>query len=289
MPALPLKENMQHDIHDFISAQLDCWPEAAARFAALDTACVRYVDVPGYEPYRLMFNPSRIVSSAARTDAASIAARPCFLCRCNRPALQRALEFGDYEILVNPFPIFPGHLTVPSVSHTPQAIAGRTGDMARVALALRGFTVFYNGPKCGASAPDHFHFQAAPSEHLPLRAGYPFLTFRFKATPADADKMMSKTLAAVRNLAGEPAADGAEPPVNILCAATGNDDEVEFVVIPRKAHRPRNFGSGVGQLLMSPASADLAGTLVAPRRQEFDILDTPMLTDLFSQLCYPHR
>ena len=287
---------MQHDINDFIARQLAAWPEAAQRFAALDSALSRSIDIPGRQPYSLMFNPARIVSSAARTDAASIASRPCFLCSHNRPAAQMVMPYGDYEILVNPFPIFPGHLTIPSRCHTPQAIEGRAADMARLALALQGFTLFYNGARCGASAPDHFHFQAAPSSHLPLRADYHFLTFRFTATPANAESMTQAALARARAVVNSAAkgADGScsddpEPPVNILCSAVTGSDSVEFVVIPRRAHRPANFGSGPGQLLMSPPSADLAGTLVAPRREEFDRLDTPMLLDLFNQLCFPHE
>ncbi len=274
---------MQDSIHEFIDRQLASWQDAAQRFANLDSAEFRNIDLPGYEPYRIMFNPSRIASSAAKVDAASIAARPCFLCRANHPEQQLAIEVDEYEILVNPFPIFPRHLTIPTKAHTPQVIENRAKDMAMIALKLRGFTLFYNGAKCGASAPDHFHFQAAPKEHLPIREDYPFLTCRFFATVDSAELLMNETLAKL------PGANQQEPPVNILCSALGNSEEVEFVVIPRRAHRPKNFGTNPGQLLISPASADLAGTIVAPRRQEFDAIDTATLLDLFSQLCYPHE
>ena len=135
------------------------WPEAARRYRDLQNIETKEIDLDGM-PVRVQFNPARAVSTLARTDAAAIKARSCFLCRDNRPAQQEALPFEGcdgrrYEVLVNPFPIFPEHYTVPAVEHTPQRITGRFPDMLRLAEAFPDMVVFYNGPESGASAPDH--------------------------------------------------------------------------------------------------------------------------------------
>jgi len=123
----------------------------------------------GEVPFRVQYNAARVRSSAAKTDAASIAQRPCFLCKEHRPPTQKSVDWkGRYEILQNPFPIFPQHLTIPTYEHTPQDIRGRWGDMLALAAEMPDFTVFFNGPKCGASAPDHMHFQAGSRHFMPI-------------------------------------------------------------------------------------------------------------------------
>ncbi|MBR6247300.1 MAG: DUF4922 domain-containing protein [Bacteroidales bacterium] len=163
---------MNRDISKFISDQLSVWSEAAAAFRALKKADVREVQVNGLT-VRLQYNPGRIRSSAAKVDSASIKARKCFLCAENRPPQQRALPFEGrkgrkYHILVNPYPIFPSHLTIVRDRHVDQSIWHQYVDMMDLARRYPGLTVFYNGPRCGASAPDHLHFQACPSGLMPL-------------------------------------------------------------------------------------------------------------------------
>lgn len=156
----------------FISDQLSVWPAASASFRALRDADVRELAVNGLT-VKLQHNPARIVSSTARTDKASVSARPCFLCAENRPAEQKFLRFEGrkgrmYHMLVNPYPIFPSHLVIASETHTDQSISDRYTDMLDMAHHCTGFTFFYNGPRCGASAPDHMHFQACPRLSMPL-------------------------------------------------------------------------------------------------------------------------
>ena len=163
---------MKSEIDKFVDDQLSVWPEAAARFRALRQVHTRKLTVRGLG-VQLQYNPGRIHSSAARTDAASLAARPCFLCPQNRPAAQRCLKFEGrkgrkYDILVNPYPIFPRHLVIAQEGHEPQSIWNRLVDLADLAHHYTDFTFFYNGPHCGASAPDHLHFQAAPRGLMPL-------------------------------------------------------------------------------------------------------------------------
>ena len=142
-------------MNDLMDRQLAAWPEAAQRYRDLQKTETKEIDLGGM-PVRAQFNPARAVSTLARTDAAAIKARPCFLCRENRPAQQEALSFEGcdgrrYEVLVNPFPIFPEHYTVPAVEHTPQRIAGRFPDMLRLAETFPDMVVFYNGPESGAT------------------------------------------------------------------------------------------------------------------------------------------
>lgn len=268
------------DINAFISRQLEKWEEAAARFANIGDAMRRTIVTPAGIPFNVTYNPSRIRSTAAKVDKASIAARPCFLCEKNRPAVQESVPLGDYEILLNPFPIFSRHLTIPAREHIGQEIRGRASDMAAIALLLNGFTIFYNGAECGASAPDHFHFQAVPSESLPLLNRYPFAVMRFAASTSEAEMKLSKALERLPIDEGET-----EPRVNILCQAISGTS-VEFVIIPRRRHRPENYGDGDGQMLLSPASVDLGGTVVAPRQKEFDALDGLTLQAIFDEVCY---
>lgn len=162
----------QSEIQKFVQDQLSVWPLASANFRELKSVETKNMIVGGLR-VKLQHNPKRIVSSAAKTDAASLKARPCFLCKKNRPAEQNNLKFEGrkgrkYHILVNPYPIFPSHLVIASTNHTVQSIWHRYVDMMDLARTYPDFTFFYNGPHCGASAPDHLHFQACPRSLMPL-------------------------------------------------------------------------------------------------------------------------
>lgn len=266
---------------NFFRHQLSVWPLAASNYAAL-SGCVTRHTGPG--AMHLQFNPARAVSTGARVDAAALKARPCFLCAANRPAEQTAdFRFPDYELLVNPFPIFRRHFTIASLNHEPQAVAGYGDDMYRMATGMPGYAVFYNGPRCGASAPDHRHFQAVPACELPfLASGFPFRTIEFNASDAEsARRMLDDTLASLPGEAGE------EPMVNILAAASADNITVRFIVIPRRAHRPTCYGTGDGEHLVSPASVDLAGMMITPRRHDYDTLTGDDIAEIIAQVCYP--
>lgn len=275
---------MMIDIDSFFSRQLARWLMAEANFAALANVLIR--EVEGCDGFKVQFNPARIVSTGANVSKDAIKARKCFLCEANRPPEQIGIDFGEYTILVNPFPIFPGHLTIPSKTHTPQRISGRVGDMLQLAAELPGYTIFYNGAKCGASAPDHIHFQAVPSKHLPIWntvkdsglttviGGQKAYVIKY-ADIAEAEKEMTAYLASL------PAdEDCAEPMINVLCK------EGTLVVIPRKRHRPSDYGSEVGQILLSPASIDLAGVLITPLRRDFDNMDAATVKRVLSEVSF---
>ena len=134
------------------------FPLATKFYGSLDGVLEKSFLIDGIT-VRVQFNPARIQSSAAKVDEKSISERKCFLCEAHLPAEQKGLSFGeDYMVLVNPFPIFPAHFTVPHLTHMDQRISGRINDFFALADLLNDFVIFYNGPKCGASAPDHFHF-----------------------------------------------------------------------------------------------------------------------------------
>lgn len=231
---------------------------------APEGAEMRTLTLGGGARFTLLHLPARMKSTGAATDAASIAARPCFLCEANRPAEQQKIRWGEYDVLVNPYPVFPGHLTIALRTHEPQSIAGRIADMERLARGLPGYTVFFNGARCGASAPDHFHFQAVPSEHIPMwgqRAGWPGLSDAVRPDASD---------------------DGM---ANILCRAVG--DDVEWAVFRRSCHRPACYGPE--GMMISPAAIDLAGAVVLPRREDFMALTAPKLQDIINEVTTPLR
>ena len=150
---------LQDQVNELFEQQLSVWEMARNNFEGLKTVQIREFDFDGFG-VKVQFNPARMVSSGAKVDAKTIAQRKCFLCAANRPEVQRGIEWRDYDILINPFPIFPRHLTIPRREHVDQQLVPYISDMFDLARELPDFVVFYNGPKCGASAPDHMHFQA---------------------------------------------------------------------------------------------------------------------------------
>lgn len=292
-------------MHNLFDRQLAAWPEAARRYRDLQNIETREIDLGGM-PVRIQFNPARAVSTLARTDAAAIEARPCFLCRDNRPAQQEALPFEGcdgrrYEVLVNPFPIFPEHYTVPAVEHTPQRIAGRFPDMLRLADAFPDMVVFYNGPESGASAPDHFHFQMGCRGFLPVethfdrlrpvtvmrpgRASISITSGYISGLPViTAPDEASATAAFLRVLRSLPVSPATgEPQLNILCwretpADGGSGALFRTLVIPRKAHRPSCYFAPEDRAVrISPASVDLGGVFIVPVEADFRRVNAQVL------------
>lgn len=291
-----------------IDRQLAGWPEAARRYRDLREVQTKEITIGGM-PVRVQYNPARAVSTLARTDAASIAARPCFLCRENRPQQQEALPFEGcdgrrYEILVNPFPIFPEHFTVPAVDHVPQRIAGRFPDMLSLADTFPDMTVFYNGPESGASAPDHFHFQMGCKGFLPVERHFGLLGPKTVMRPGaavialtsayipglpvitapDAKSAEAAFLRVLRSLPVSPSTG--EPQLNILCWTERTDSDTVFriLVIPRKAHRPSCYYAPEGEAVrISPASVDLGGVFIVPVEEDFRKTDAGVLQSIIRE------
>lgn len=288
-----------------IEEQCGEWGTAGDNFAALRGVEVKNFEVKGFD-FKIQFNPKRIQSSAAKVDAKSIQERQCFLCGENRPTVQRGIPFTaqsgvDYTILVNPFPIFTRHLTIPAIDHIDQRIAGRIEDMLSLSASLTDYLVFYNGPKCGASAPDHFHFQAGNKGFLPLEVDIdkiieekgtklsdelftlpssPIHTIIYRSTStARIIEWFDKFYAAFAAMTpGE-----VEPMMNILSWKTG--ETYYLVVFPRRAHRPvQFFAEGDDNILISPASIDLGGVFITPLEKDFVKITPEDVADILGQI-----
>lgn len=289
-------------IDDFIKDQLSVWQQAADNYGALRSVRVKSIDVDGML-LKAQFNPSRIVSSSAKIDKQSLEARKCFLCESNRPAVQRSLGWGGrYSILVNPFPIFPKHLTIADKCHSRQTIVGRMTDMLVLADCLDGYTVFYNGPCCGASAPDHMHFQAGNGDFLTLEENLNRSAMvdiaescgaRLSMTDAmplnlfviDAEDDVAGADMFRRLVDAMPSdVESGEPMLNILSYTRGKS--LRVVVVPRKRHRPSFYGDeGDDAMLISPASVDMGGVFVLPRERDFEKFDADTIRKLYGELC----
>jgi ATP adenylyltransferase/5',5'''-P-1,P-4-tetraphosphate phosphorylase II len=258
--------NLLQAVNRLFNEQLKNWELAKNNYAALKQVKVRTLDVNGCR-YNVQFNPARMISSAAKVDAQSIRERKCFLCAANRPPEQKGILFnGQYTILVNPYPIFPRHLTIPALEHTPQLIASRFGDMLDLAQQLAGYTVFYNGPKCGASAPDHFHFQAGNKGFLPIENNREWGN-AIRIESENKQDILARFRQIYNALPLQP--DDTEPMLNIL-AWYGNG-KWTVCLFPRKKHRPAcYFAEADDNLLISPASVDLGGVLITPLEKDFE-------------------
>ena len=293
---------MKEKVARLLSEQLSEWPLAQANYQALSAVCVKELHVGGIA-YKVQYNPARITSSGAKTDAQSIQARKCFLCASNRPTEQRGIPFKEhYEVLVNPYPIFPKHLTIPDTTHTEQCIEGRIHDMLELAQALPEFTIFYNGPRCGASAPDHMHFQAGSRGFMPIETDWkerkgekvvqqgdatlwrmddaPRNTLVIESTCIDDAERLFNII--YQNLPTPPS--GEEPMMNLL-AMYDEGKWILFLLLRRK-HRPSCYtAEGDERLLCSPASVDLGGVLILPIAEDFEKITDEMAENIVSEVC----
>lgn len=294
--------NYSEQVEKLIEQQLVVWQTPRDNYAALQNVEVKEFKVKR-STIKVQFNPARIVSSAAKVDNKSLKERKCFLCAANRPEVQEGIAWGEnYTILINPFPIFPKHLTIPCNDHTDQRILSRIGDMMAIAKDLPGFTLFYNGPKCGASAPDHMHFQAGnrgflgfetdylnahkkevisnAGATLSLLSGLANAAFLIEAVEIDAATELFVTLYnALEIPEGEE-----EPMLNILCWS--EDGKWKVAVFPRRKHRPACYSAeGDANILISPASVDMGGVFITPLEKDFKKITADDLEQILDEVC----
>jgi ATP adenylyltransferase/5',5'''-P-1,P-4-tetraphosphate phosphorylase II len=289
-----------------VKQQRAVWEMAGSNYAALGEVQTRTFDF-GHFRIVAQHNPGRMRSSAAKTDAQSIKSRPCFLCLQNLPEEQKGLPFGnDYLVLANPFPIFPYHLTIPHYSHVPQKIEGFFGDMLDLSRQLAGMVVFYNGPECGASAPDHFHFQAGSRGLLPIETeiellenqyAQPILTSgsinifaveqylrRFVSIVSSSKDEIVKIFQLLYALL--PAEDDKEPMLNVL---TFYDNQSWHIILfPRGKQRPSHFfQTRERQIIVGPAAVELGGILVLPRAVDFESVTHQTISEIYNEVTLP--
>ena len=273
-------------ISRFFNRQLEVWADARHRFRDLKHVETRQLS----DQLKLQWNPARIVSTGAKIDKKTLGERPCFLCDKNRPKEQMSKQIDEkFHLLVNPFPILPVHFTIPARKHQPQLIYKNYGEMHRFISLHSDLMVFYNGPKCGASAPDHLHFQAGTNGILPLQTNWQRLSrnltdvislndeekiavvrdflvpaFVIISKSAESDEALFHRLYKAMPQRG----DETEPMMNIISWRKG--EEFISVVIPREKHRPEAyFAEGCAQFVVSPGALDMSGLIITPREEDF--------------------
>lgn len=291
---------------ELLAKQLVTWPLAANNYHALESVRLKSFDMGGFT-IRVQFNPSRLISSGAKVDAQSIRERKCFLCNDNLPVEQERLPFGfHYLVLCNPYPIFPEHFTIPSRQHTEQLILPHLENFLELTRRMSDFTVFYNGPQCGASAPDHLHFQAGTRSLMPLDDEIPLRISRenclisedesahiFLLTgylrngfilQANTQRAMLSLFRKVYQILDEKPGD-AEPMMNLF--GYYQNGVWRLVIIPRRQHRPWQYSAeGTQHLLSSPGAADIGGLFITPRADDFEKMRPELLSDVYQQVCF---
>ncbi|MBZ0198762.1 MAG: DUF4922 domain-containing protein [Ignavibacteriaceae bacterium] len=290
-----------------LESQKKTWQQLAEGYKSLSTVQVKTFYFDGFR-IKAQFNPGRIISSSAKVDSASIKERKCFLCPQNLPAEQKGIPYNDsYLILANPFPIFPEHFTVPNVNHTPQKIDGNIGGLLKLTQDISSnYMAFYNGPKCGASAPDHFHFQAGNKNFMPIGDDFQQLKNEYgEILSEDEDFILTAVDDGLRKFISMESFDysllvdlfdkfykiysllvnsGEEPMMNVLSYYEA-DYGWRLLIFLRNKHRSSHyFAEGKNNILLSAASVDLGGVSILPLEKDFDKISKELLTEVFKEI-----
>jgi hypothetical protein len=282
---------MIHEIEGLFKQQTRVWPQLAKGIEGLARAKTRLVRIDWFDIF-IRHIPHRAGSTMAAVDHESVAQRPCFLCSGNLPPEEEGVQFNEhFTIYCNPFPIVNHHLTIAHKEHCIQRIANQYGNMLDLTAALPGYFVIYNGPECGASAPDHMHFQAGSRGLFPIEKDTIGMTgvtvpnyrrkvflFRGRDRSALIDRM-DRALELLAEATGKPA----EPLVNI--AAYHERGEWVTYLFPRGKHRPEVFNTG--ELTVSPASIDLCGIFVVPLADDFERITGDAIAEIFREVTLP--
>ena len=308
--------NLQSSVNAMISQQLGTWKLAGDNHAAIAKLKkdIKRLIVPEdcQSSIKVFLNPQRILSTTAQTDARSIQQRKCFLCKENRPDEQISYPFKHYQILVNPYPILQNHLTIVEENHVPQSIAERFGDMLDLAHHLDRYTILYNGPECGASAPDHAHFQAGLSKDMSIAYWFGWINYKIiekkkyqlyciqspstalVLEAVDKKEMYRLFQNIYQTLASE--SDGKEPMMNVVCWYDNpeyyEDDEIDYpwhcILFLRSKHRPAcYYAEGDDQLLISPAVAEMCGLLPIVREEDLPKVTPEKLLEIYKEVSLP--
>ncbi len=289
--------NLQNKIYRLIDEQLSSWELAKINHDNLQQVRTRTFTW-AQTSVVVQFNPTRIGSTASKTDAASLARRKCFLCTANQPTEEIGVEVGNYIVQVNPYPIFTNHLVVAHRQHIEQNIEGHFAELLDFAQQMTDFALFFNGINCGASAPDHLHFQAAP------KASFPILKDFLNAEKTVVSEDVSAKTYQLCNLhravfcIESERIDAAllhfeqlikrifvnqQPMFNLLCAYTNG--RWQTFVFPRRAARPWQYAAPEPQTLMvSPGTAEMSGVIVMPVEAHFERITSDDIIDIYQQV-----
>jgi hypothetical protein len=282
---------MIHEVEALFERQARAWPQLAKGIEGLARAKIRQVRIDWFDVF-VRHIPHRVASTMAPVDRESVTKRPCFLCAQNLPPEEEGVQCGeDFTIYCNPFPIVERHLTIAHKEHGSQRIANQFGNMLDFSAALPGYFVVYNGSECGASAPDHMHFQAGSRSLFPIEhdtAGRSGVTvpnyrrnvflFRGRERSALIDRM-DRAIGLLANATGKRP----EPLVNI--AVFHERNEWVAYLFPRGKHRPEVFYTG--ELTVSPASIDLCGIFVVPIAHDFEKITGDAIAAIFREVTLP--
>lgn len=288
-----------------LSEQKKSWPFLRNNYENLASVQTRTVEFDGFY-LEVQFNPERIISSSADVSAEAIRERQCFLCLENLPSEQTGLSANDFIILCNPYPIFSEHFTIAKKNHELQLIENSFEEFLNFSKELgKYYTLFYNGPQCGASAPDHLHFQAATRNVMPLELQFDTIINKFTTSvfsngiieihfiedglrsfislESRSKRDLLSTFATFTKTFKKIFTHEIEPLINIIAAY--NNGVWRVFIFPRRAHRPNQFfAKGESQLLISPAAVDLCGLIITPRKEDFEKITISDITDIFKQI-----
>jgi len=293
--------------HGLLQQRKGVWEMLRTGYDPLQSVRTKVYDFGGFQ-IKVQFNPGRLISTSAKVDATSIKERKCFLCTENLPLAQRGIPCdGEYLVLCNPFPIFPEHFTISSLHHTPQLVRSSFAALLHLTRELGSrYTVLYNGPRCGASAPDHLHFQAGNRSSLPIDAEYDAVKEkrarqlvqsgslraysvenylrRFITVESPEAGLLLRAFGALYEVFQEGGPAGEEPMLNILGFYTNAEWRIHF--FPRAKHRPSfYFKEGEEKLLISPAAVELGGICTTPREEDFEKVTREHLVEVYNEIC----
>lgn len=305
----------------FIENQLAKWQTARTNHEALNQIETRRFELAG-NTITVQFNPARAVSTCAKVDKSSIEARKCFLCPENKPNEQDEIIISldePFSLRINPYPILPGHLTISSLKHQDQVLADKTIRQLPGKLIswleeyfASGYVLFYNGAKCGASAPDHFHFQAVKQSDVPViqqwerlmetavrekeiktENGNTYSSFQITSYICPIQVFICNHSADIlpeminQYLESLPLHEGESEPRYNLFAWQDKQRGFTMAYFPREEHRPACYtATGGEQLLVSPGALDMAGLLVTPRKEDFDKIIESDITQIYKEVAY---
>ena len=277
--------NLQEEINNLFLNQQKSWQQLQNAIKQLNSVKQKQFNLYGDACVTVQFNPNRIISTGAKTDSKELSERPCFLCEINRPKEQQSITFlKKYAILCNPFPILRNHITIALHSHVPQRIRNKIGDMLTISEQLPDYILFYNGPKSGASAPDHFHLQAGLKSDLLLQGDNDLRSCMMINSDDrnEAIELFNEVYKYLKSLQPEEE----EPMMNIISYFENGSYNIN--IFPRKKHRPSQYYvEGNGKFLISPGALDMAGLLITVREEDFNKIDNSDIEDIYSQVSLP--
>ncbi|MFO7445357.1 MAG: DUF4922 domain-containing protein [Ignavibacteriaceae bacterium] len=305
---LYLAENNYSDAAKLLlEEQKRTWEQCASGYSALNSVKVKLFNFKGFK-INAQFNPKRIISSAANVDEESIKQRKCFLCAENLPEEQKGILLEDFLILCNPYPIAGGHFTISHTKHIPQRIINSFGNFLSLSKSLsKYYTLFYNGPKCGASAPDHLHFQAVNKYFMPLDSEFNHLKEHYGKIITDQESLIINKIddgirrfISIESNNKDLLTEHFKTIYILLLLHGANDDEPmmnihsfyeertgwRVIIFPRAKHRPHHYFKSVEeQILLSPASADMGGICILPVEKDFNKITMNDLVEVFNEVC----